>query len=198
MITRSVMCELAEVIERRQSWLIVDEAFIDYCQNQSVVSLLSAHPRIVVLRSLTKFYAMPGLRVGYLLGASKVVDQLKERQPPWSVNSLAQAVSCAVLRDRAYEIKSRAFMVNERSRFIKELRSLPGVCVYSSVANFVLIELPAWTSAGMTADWLASRRLLVRDCSSLPGLSAHMIRVAVRTVKENRRLLTALGVWLKK
>ena len=195
-ITRPMMRELAEVIERRQSWLIVDEAFIDYCQNQSVVSLLSAHPRIVVLRSLTKFYAMPGLRVGYLLGASKVVDQLKERQPPWSVNSLAQAVSCAVLRDRAYEIKSRAFMVNERSRFMKELRSLPGVRVYSSVANFVLIELPDWSSAGLVADRLAAEGLLVRDCSTVPGLSARMIRVAVRTVKENQRLTGTLGAYM--
>ena len=195
-ITRTMMRELAEVIERRQSWLIVDEAFIDYCQNQSVVSLLSAHPRIVVLRSLTKFYAMPGLRVGYLLGASKIVYQMKERQPPWSVNSLAQAVSCAVLRDRAYEIKSRAFMVNERSRFIKELRSLPGVCVYSSVANFVLIELPDWSSAGLVADRMAAEGLLVRDCSTVPGLSARMIRVAVRTMKENRRLTGTLGAYL--
>ena len=195
-ITRTMMRELAEVIERRQSWLIVDEAFIDYCQNQSVVSLLSAHPRIVVLRSLTKFYAMPGLRVGYLLGASKIVDQMKERQPPWSVNSLAQAVSCAVLRDRAYEIKSRAFMVNERSRFMKELRSLPGVCVYSSVANFVLIELPDWSSAGLVADRMAAEGLLVRDCSTVPGLSARMIRVAVRTMKENRRLTGTLGAYL--
>ena len=195
-ITRTMMRELAEVIERRQSWLIVDEAFIDYCQNQSVVSLLSAHPRIVVLRSLTKFYAMPGLRVGYLLGASKIVYQMKERQPPWSVNSLAQAVSCAVLRDRAYEIKSRAFMVNERSRFMKELRSLPGVCVYSSVANFVLIELPDWSSAGLVADRMAAEGLLVRDCSTVPGLSARMIRVAVRTMKENRRLTGTLGPYM--
>jgi threonine-phosphate decarboxylase len=196
MITRTMMRELAEVIERRQSWLIVDEAFIDYCQNQSVVSLLSTHPRIVVLRSLTKFYAMPGLRAGYLLGASKVVDQMKERQPPWSVNSLAQAVSCAVLRDRAYEIKSRAFMVNERSRFMKELRSLPGVRVYSSVANFVLIELPDWSSAGLVADRLAAEGVLVRDCSTVPGLSACMIRVAIRTVNENRRLTVTLGSYM--
>lgn len=195
-IPRSVMCELAEVIERRQGWLIVDEAFVDYCQTQSVVSLLSAHPRMVVLRSLTKFYAMPGLRVGYLLGARTVVDQMKERQPPWSVSSLAQEVCCAVLRDRAYEIHSRAFMMNERSRFMKELRSLPGVRVYSSAANFVLFELPAWTSAGLVADRLAAEGLLVRDCSTLPGLSARMIRVAVRTVKENRRLLGALGAYM--
>lgn len=197
-LSKSVMCELADAMERRQGWLIVDEAFIDYCQKQSVVSMLRAYPRMVVLRSLTKFYAMPGLRIGYLLGASKVVDQLKERQPPWSVNSLAQEVSCAVLRDHAYAIKSCAFMEKERSRFMKGLRLLPGVRIYSSAANFVLIELPAWTSAGLTADRLASRGLLVRDCSSMPGLSAHMVRVAVRTAKENRRLLTALGNWLKK
>jgi len=195
---KPAMRELADAMERRQSWLIVDEAFIDYCQKQSVVSMLRAYPRMVVLRSLTKFYAMPGLRIGYLLGASKVVDLLKERQPPWSVNSLAQEVSCAILRDHAYAIKSRAFMEKERSRFIKGLRSLPGVRVYSSVANFVLIELPDWSSAGLVADRLAAEGLLVRDCSTLPGLSARMIRVAVRTVKENRRLIAALGVCLKK
>ena len=197
-LNKSVMCKLADAMERRQGWLIVDEAFIDYCQKQSVVSMLRAYPRMVVLRSLTKFYAMPGLRIGYLLGASKVVDQLIERQPPWSVNSLAQEVSCAILSDHAYAIKSRAFMEKERSRFIKGLRSLPGVRVYSSVANFVLIELPDWSSAGLVADRLAAEGLLVRDCSTLPGLSARMIRVAVRSVKENRRLMTALGVCLKK
>jgi threonine-phosphate decarboxylase len=197
-LNKSVMCKLADAMERRQGWLIVDEAFIDYCQKQSVVSMLRAYPRMVVLRSLTKFYAMPGLRIGYLLGASKVVDQLKERQPPWSVNSLAQEVSCAILRDHAYAIKSCVFMEKERPRFINGLRSLPGIRVYSSVANFVLIELPDWSSAGLVADRLAADGLLVRDCSTLPGLSARMIRVAVRTVKENRRLMTALGVCLKK
>jgi threonine-phosphate decarboxylase len=195
-MNRSALCKLAEVVEGLQGWLIVDEAFIDYCQAQSVVSILKEYPRMVVLRSLTKFYAMPGLRIGYVLAASKIVDQLKERQPPWSVNSLAQAVCCAVLRDRAYEIKSRAFMADERSRFMKELRSLPGVRVYSSVANFVLIELPDRSSAGLVADRLAAEGLLVRDCSTVPGLSARMIRVAVRTVKENRRLTGALGAYV--
>jgi threonine-phosphate decarboxylase len=153
---------------------------------------------MVVLRSLTKFYAMPGLRIGYLLGASKVVDQLKDRQPPWSVNSLAQEVSCAVLQDDAYAMKSRAFMKNERSRFVRGLRSLSAVRVYPSAANFVLIELPASTCASVVTDRLASERLLVRDCSTLPGLTTQMIRVAIRTAKENRRLVAALGTCLTK
>jgi threonine-phosphate decarboxylase len=197
-MNRSALCELAEVVERLQGWLIVDEAFIDYCQEQSVVSMLREHPRLVVLRSLTKFYAMPGLRIGYVLAASKIVDRLKDRQPPWSVNSLVQDASRAVLHDEVYARKSRAFMENERSRFVRGLRSLSGIRVYPSAANFVLIELPAWTSASEVTDRLASEDLLVRDCSALPGLTTKMIRVAIRTAKENRLLIAALGDFLTK
>lgn len=197
-MNRLAIRELADTVDRQQCWLIVDEAFIDYCQEESAVSALSEHPRMIVLRSLTKFYAMPGLRLGYLVGASKVVDQLKDRQPPWSVNSLAQEVFRAVLHDHVYAAQSRIFMKNERSRFMRGLRSLFGVRVYSSAANFVLIELPASTCAGEVTDRLASKRLLVRDCSTLPGLTMQMIRVAIRTEKENRRLIAALGACLRK
>ena len=190
--------ELAEAVDRQQGWLIVDEAFIDYCQTQSVVSMSTEYPRMMVLRSLTKFYAMPGLRIGYLVGASKVVDQLKDRQPPWSVNSLVQEVSHSVLRDHTYAARSRTFMKQERSRFIRGLSSVSGVRVYPSAANFVLIELPASTCAGEVTDQLASENLLVRDCSALPGLTSQMIRVAIRTAKENQRLITALGACLTK
>ena len=192
-MNRLAVRELAEAVERQQGWLIVDEAFIDYCPAQSVMSMVRAHPRMIVLRSLTKFYAMPGLRIGYLLGASKAVERLKHCQPPWSVNSLAQEVSLAVLRDHAYATKSRTFMTGERSRLMRGLRFLPGLRIYPSAANFLLIELPASTCAGEVTDRLASERLLVRDCSTLPGLTTQMIRVAVRTAKENRRLLAALG-----
>ena len=192
-MNRRAMHELAQAVDRQQGWLIVDEAFIDFCHNHSVVTMLREHPRMLVLRSLTKFYAMPGLRIGYLLGASKVIDQLKDRQPPWSVNCLAQEVSCAVVRDDDYEMKTLAFMKHERPCFVRALRAVAGLTVYSSAANFVLIELPAWTHAGVVTERLASERLLVRDCSTLPGLTAQMIRVAIRTAKENRQLLAALG-----
>lgn len=192
-LTRLAVRELAEAVARRQSWLIVDEAFIDYCPAQSVMAMVREYPHMIVLRSLTKFYAMPGLRIGYLVGGSKVVERVKDRQPPWSVNSLAQAISLAVLRDHAYATRSRAFMKGERSRFMRGLRSLPGPRVYPSAANFVLLELPVTTSAAEVTARLAAERILVRDCSTMPGLSGQMIRVAVRTMKENRRLLAALG-----
>ena len=194
----SALRELAEVVGRQQGWLIVDEAFIDYCQAESVVPMLHAYPRMMVLRSLTKFYAMPGLRIGYLVGARKVVDQVKDRQAPWSVNSLAQEVALAVLGDEAYATRSRAFMTRERSRVMRGLRALSKVCVYPSAANFLLIELPVSTCAGEVTDRLAAEGLLVRDCSTVPGLTTRMIRVAIRTEKENRRLIAALGACMKK
>jgi threonine-phosphate decarboxylase len=153
---------------------------------------------MMLLRSLTKFYAMPGLRLGYVVGASKVVDRLKDLQPPWSVNSLAQEFSRAVLHDHAYAAHSRTFMKRERSRFMRGLRSLSSVRIYPSAANFVLIELPASTCAVEVTDRLASEKLLVRDCSKLPGLTTQMIRVAIRATKENRRLIAALGACLRK
>ena len=197
-MNRQVVRELAEVVDRQQGWLIVDEAFIDYCQTQSVVSMLHAYPRMMLLRSLTKFYAMPGLRIGYLVGARKVVDRLKDRQPPWSVNSLAQEFSRAVLHDHVYATQSRTFMKSERSRFMRGLRSLSGIRVFPSAANFVLVELPASICAGEMTDRLAHERLLVRDCSTVPGLTTQMIRVAIKTAKENRRLIGVLGACLGK
>lgn len=197
-LNRSAVRELADAVHRQQGWLILDEAFIDYCPSQSVVSLLQEYPRMVLLRSLTKFYAMPGLRVGYLVGASQVVARVKDYQPPWSVNSLAQEVACSVVQDHAYAAESRTFMRDERSRVMRDLRSLSGLRLYPSAANFVLIELPAWTSASLVTERLAVERLLVRDCSTLPGLGSQMIRVAIRTTKDNRRLLAALGSCLRK
>ncbi|MDP1767625.1 MAG: threonine-phosphate decarboxylase CobD [Nitrospirota bacterium] len=191
-LNRLAVRELAETVERQQGWLIVDEAFIDYCPAQSVMPMLHEYPRMMVLRSLTKFYAMPGLRIGYLVGASKVVERVKDRQPPWSVNSLAQEVSRAVLRDHAYATRSRTFMKSERTQLMRGLRHLSGLCCYPSAANFVLIKLPVSTCAAEVTARLAAERILVRDCSTMPGLTSQMIRVAVKTKKDNRRLLAAL------
>ena len=192
-MNRLAVRELAEAVERQHGWLIVDEAFIDYCPAQSVMSMLREYPRMMVLRSLTKFYAMPGLRIGYLVGASEVMERVKDCQPPWSVNSLAQEISLAVLRDHAYATTSRTFMKGERSRLMRGLRHLSGLCCYPSAANFVLIELPVSTCAAEVTARLAAKRILVRDCSTMPGLTSQMIRVAVKTEKDNRRLLAALG-----
>ncbi len=185
--------DLARFAQRRGVWLIVDETFADYCQERSILPKHSSFSRVVVLRSLTKFYGLPGLRVGYAVAAPVIVEKLRSRMPPWSVNAMGQVAAVAALNDATYVTRSLSFMRNERARFTARLARLPGCKVFPSQANFVLVELPRQWGAREMAAQLRPDGLLIRDCSPVPGLNAHSIRVAVRTKRENDCLVTALS-----
>ena len=185
--------DLARLAQRRGLWLVVDETFADYCEERSILPKRSLFSRVVVLRSFTKFYGLPGLRVGYAVAVPAVVERLRSRMPPWSVNAMGQVAAVAALNDAAYVGRSLSFMRNERARFIARLARLPGCNVFPSQANFVLVELPHRWGASAVAEKLRPEGLLIRDCSSVPGLNTHSIRVAVRTRRENDRLVTALS-----
>lgn len=191
-VDEAQVCELARAASRRTLWTVVDETFVDYCEPRSVLPKVACLPRLLVLRSFTKFYALPGLRIGYLAASRDVVEVIRTRQPPWSVNGPAQAAARAALGDRTHARRSLAFMERERVHLARELRKLPGVTVYPSEANFLLAELPPALTAPTIAAAFRRQGLLIRDCSSVPGLNGRTIRVAVRTRAQNRRLLTAL------
>lgn len=187
---------LARMAQRRGVWLIVDETFADYCPERSILPLASSLSRVVVLRSLTKFYGLPGLRVGYAVSAESVVQKLREALPPWSVNAMGQVAALAALRDRAHVRKSLQFMQHERARLAALLAALPGCRVFPAQANFIFVELPrGWRARKMT-ELLRQEGLLIRDCSSVPGANARSIRIAVRLQPDNDRLLRALSRWL--
>lgn len=190
--------ELATLASRRRVWVMVDETFVEYCEDQSVLTKVGDYPYLLVLRSFTKFYALPGLRIGYLVGPPKVIERIREWQPPWSVNALAQAAARAALEDRRHAQRSLAFMRTERPRFTEKLASLVDVTVYPSAANFLLVELPPSMSASRLANALRKQGLLIRDCSSIPGLNNRTVRMAVRTPAQNHRLMTALRALLKR
>ncbi|MGH7229927.1 MAG: threonine-phosphate decarboxylase CobD [Nitrospiraceae bacterium] len=183
--------ELVQAISRRGGRGIIDETFIEYCAERSILPHLNRVSRLLVLRSFTKFYALPGLRIGCLAGPVEDVRRMKPWQPPWSVNTLSQAAVTAAVRDVGYARKSRAFMDAERARLAKRLEALPEVVVFPSEANFLLLELSRRHSARQIVGALGRQGLLVRDCSSIDGLDSRMIRIAVRTEAENRRLLIA-------
>ncbi len=187
-----VVNQLATAAEEHGAWVIVDEAFIEFCEEHSIVPSMDRFPRLLVLRSLTKFYALPGLRAGYVIGPKGTLALIREQQPPWSVNTLAQAAALAALNDRSHARRSLAYMNRARPRFARMLEALPGVKVFPAAANFLLVELPSSLLACRLAGLLRLQGLLVRDCSSVPGLNARMVRLAVRTAAENRRLVQAL------
>lgn len=185
--------KLARIAQRRGVWLIVDETFADYCPDRSILPLALSCSRVVVLRSLTKFYGLPGLRVGYAVTAPKVAQKLRSALPPWSVNAMGQTAALAALQDTSHASRSFRFMVKERLRFGRLLAAMPGCTVFPAHANFLFMELPRGWHAGRITQQLRRKGLLIRDCSTVPGASKRSIRIAVRLGRDNDRLIAALS-----
>ena len=190
------VAKLARSADRLGIWTILDETFAEYCPDRSMLSRCARYGRLIVLRSFTKFYALPGLRIGYMVASKETSRRVLEVQPPWSVNTLAQQAAGAAFSDRRHARRSLAYTRKERERFITRLRLIPGLRVFPSHANFLLLELPRSCRASQLTKVLGRQGLLIRDCSSVPGLNERSIRVAVRKSKENDLLTAALKTQL--
>ena len=187
------LMDLVRAAQRHHLWMILDESFAEFSDGGSLLLHSDVSTRVIVLRSLTKFYGLPGLRVGYVVASRNVARHLRHQQPPWSVNALAQVAAMAALDDHDHARRSRAFMAKERFRFAGLLGQLPGCITFPSHANFILMEVPAgWLAKDVTAE-LRKDGLLVRDCSAVQGLHSRSLRVAVRTKQENNRLIASLA-----
>jgi len=184
---------LVQQAERAGTWTVLDETFIEYCEERSLLPGLSRFSRLIVLRSFTKFYALPGLRIGYLVASERAARRVSACQPPWSVNALAQAAAVESLKDQRHARRSLRYMKRERDRFRRRLGVVPGVTLFPSQGNFLLMELPRAHRAGQIAAALRRQGMLIRDCSSVSGLNRRTVRIAVRTRRENNRLADALG-----
>lgn len=185
--------QLLRAAERTEATLLIDEAFIDLTAAGEAGSVIARVPyrcNLVVVRSLTKFFALPGLRVGYAVAPRWMVAELDAARDPWSVNSLAQAAALAALSDEAYAARTRHWVAVERAYLAEQLASLPGFIVYPPSANFVLVRAPL--PAHEIQRRLRPRGVLIRDCRSFAGLTEHHMRLAVRTRPENRRLIALL------
>jgi threonine-phosphate decarboxylase len=183
---------LLEFVEKCKVRLIVDEAFIDFCENHSVLRSVRNYQQLLVLRSFTKFYAMPGLRIGYVCAPPSDIKKFRACLPPWSVNVLAQKAAQAALLDRRYRERSLAYMKEERRRLIREIRKIPSLRVFPSQANFLLGELPQSYSSRQLEKYLRAKGILIRNCDTFSGMSPQMVRFAVRRRGENNRLLSGM------
>lgn len=176
--------------------LILDEAFMDFVRDEAERSLIrtaSKSERVVVIRSMTKFYAVPGIRLGFLVAHPDLVRKLAALQTQWSVNYLAQLIGEAVLDDRAYAARTHDWLAEERPWLVERLRSL-GLRVVPSDVNFLLAALPPACSmnAKQLQHALARRGIMIRDASLFKGLDDCYFRIAIRLRHENERLVQQL------
>ena len=192
-----LLLQTAAALEAAGVHLLLDEAFVDFVEEASLKARLAQFPRLLILRSFTKFFAIPGMRLGYLLAAPDLIAQLSAVQEPWSVNTLAQAAGRACLRDLDYMGRSRALIDQERQYLLEGLASLPGLKPFPSAVNYLLVKInrPDWTAAGLQKA-LLSQKIVIRDASNFRGLDERFFRLAVRRREDNQRLLQGLGHFL--
>jgi L-threonine-O-3-phosphate decarboxylase len=174
--------------------VIVDEAFLPLVpggEAQSMVPLLVDHPQLVVIRSLTKMFAIAGLRLGYALAAPERLGRWAAWRDPWPVNGLAAAVGEAVVGDHRWQERVRRWVAAEGPWFHDQLAGLPGLTPLPSAANFLLVrgETPL---LGLRQRLERQHRVLLRDCRSFEGLGPDWLRIGLQHRRGNRRILRAL------
>jgi threonine-phosphate decarboxylase len=185
--------QVAARLDVAGAYLLLDEAFIDFVEEASFKSFLGRFPRMMILRSFTKFFGIPGMRLGFLLGAPELITRLAAAQEPWSVNTMAQVMGRACLADREYMAQTRALIAREKKFLFDRLEALPGFHPFPSAVNYLLVKLtrPETTAAGLRQRML-THRIVIRDASNFRGLDELFFRIAVRGREENERLLKAL------
>jgi len=196
LLERTEIIDLLNYALKQGVFLLVDEAFIDFVEqpaDYTVIDQVKQYSNLFVLRSLTKFYAIPGLRLGYGVVDEKLVRAMEFARDPWSINYLAQLAGELVFGDENYYNLSREKIKQERDYLYQELRKIKDIKVYKPTANYIFIDIArSKYNSGQLTELLAQEGLLIRDCQSYHGLEKDFIRIAVRSRKDNLVLLKKL------
>ncbi len=185
--------KLKELVdENRDVQFVIDESFIDFAGLDS--SLRWQRPaNVIIVQSMTKSWAIPGLRLGYLLADEPIVTAVRQKIPEWSVNSLAQAVGVRAMADKEFLPHSRAFVTQQREKLFQSLSGLVGINPFPSDTNFILARVDHHQLNGsQLVQALMEKGVILRDCSNFANLGSDYVRIAVRGDAERERLLKAL------
>ena len=200
-IPQADILRLAQWCEERSIRLVVDESFVDFSEDYARNSLLSdeileQYPRMAVMKSISKSYGVPGLRLGILASADKdLIARIKKKVSIWNLNSFAEFFMQIYNKHEKDYQRACAKFVAERDDFEQQLRTIPFFRVMPSQANYFLCEvLPPYTASEIVIHMLKQHNILTRDCSGKPGLDPNKqyMRIAVRNHEDNTRLVEAL------
>jgi threonine-phosphate decarboxylase len=195
MIPKVEIEKVAHIALARKTIVVIDEAFVDFAETESIKALVRRNPYLIVLRSLTKYYALPGLRLGYLLGETGKVAELAAYQEPWSINGPALNVALACLKDSIFATKTERWLERERKFLFERLTALAGLHPLASRTNFLLVKIErSHGDALRLRSFLLQKNILIRACDTF-GLGVNYFRIAIKQRKDNQRLLAALTEW---
>jgi threonine-phosphate decarboxylase len=186
------MQQLIEMAAQQGTTVLLDEAFIDYCPAMSLTRWSIEHADVIVFRSLTKFFAIPGLRVAYAVSRPSNVSAMNRFIAPWPITSFASNAVCAALGDEAYVKESRVANDRRRLWLEQELARLK-IASYPSSANFLLLRFSAEVVVNQLWEkMIVEEKIVPRSCANFEGLAQGHLRIAVRSEFENERLIRSL------
>ncbi len=174
---------------------IIDESYAPFTMQPLVSTSMSGAQNVLLLHSMTKEFAIPGLRLGYITGSAALLSRVRKCRMPWAVNQLAIEAAHYLLAHKSdYTLDLPALMA-ERERMAKELSAIDGISVYPSDTHILLCRIEG-TTAAQLKDYLANNYgILIRDASNFRGLDEHYFRIAVQTPEEDNQLLNILKEW---
>jgi threonine-phosphate decarboxylase len=179
------------LIREKKAFLLLDEAFFEFCPDDyDSIELFKryGYEDVGIIRAATKFFALPGIRLGYGCTSKQKVMEIEKIELPWSVNSLADAAGKFIFNDIDYINESKAYIEKERNFLLNELSKIKGIEPYKTHTNFILIKLLDWDEE-YVFNFFLTKGILIRKCSSFKELKENHIRVAVKDRENNLKLL---------
>jgi threonine-phosphate decarboxylase len=200
--SKETILDLVDFCQKKDVIISVDENYIEFSdksQKATMAGFVKKYENLFVIRSVTKFYGMPGIRFGYAIAAENLIDELQTVRQPWSINSLAGFATLAAFKDTEFIENTKRTIAKERAEFAKMLSEIGDFHVFPSETNFLLVKIlsPKFTSTKLK-ELMAEEGILIRDCNTFVGLDDSYFRVTVRSFEENSKLIKALKEALKK
>ncbi|KAB2328603.1 threonine-phosphate decarboxylase [Cytobacillus depressus] len=193
--SKSLLIKLMKECHRQETLLIIDEAFYDFLSEyESIVPFIKEYPNLLIIRSMTKMFAIPGLRLGYVMAAKPVIDQLESFQPHWSMNAIALQAGEWCLDSESYVEETIELINTERERLFDFYRQMKFI-VSPSRINFYLLKDPFIRSQLPLFQFLITKGLIPRHTMNFPGLEGEWLRLAVKGPEENDQLMGAIEEW---
>jgi threonine-phosphate decarboxylase len=194
--SRQTILDLAEFCQKKGIIVSVDENYIEFSDkgnDATVAGYVKKYDNLFVIRSVTKFYGMPGIRFGYAIAAENLINTLQTVRQPWSINGLAGCATLAAFNDKEFIEKTKQTIAREKIQFSKKIMEIGGLHAFPSETNFLLVKItsPKITSTELRNE-LGKEGLLIRDCCTFVGLDNTFFRLTVRSAEDNERLVNAL------
>lgn len=195
-ISRAELREILDFCLEYDVDVLIDETYVEFADDVDDVSAVSLTPfyqNLFIIRGVSKFYAAPGLRLGYGVSGNKsLIHRINSLKNPWTINSLAAYAGELMVQDRDYIHKTRTLIHSERERIIKILKEWDSVKAYPANGNFILVKLLGEHKSYDIFEALIKKGMMIRDASSFPFLSNKFIRFCILSREDNDRLLDAL------